>query len=333
LFSTKPVGGNDSAAIGIYFASGNINLWNNGSLINGAKPTENQWHHLAITRNSSNLLTLWIDGTVFGTYSNFTANLSRDSISIGSLAGGGEILSGQAYISNLRMLKGTAVYTSAFTPPTSPVSAVSGTSLLCNFTNASIVDETGRNVIETVGNAQIDTGVKKYGTGSMQFDGTGDYLTIQTSPQLDFGTGDFTIEFWLYLNSIDSTSSVLSKGSYGPYLVYTTGSELTFYSSSNGSSWTVSDLRITSGNLTTSNWHHVAVTRSGNTFRTFFNGSLANSTTSSHSLVVNTTNLDIGRDRSSGNEINGYIDDFRITKGVARYTAGFTPPTQTFALR
>jgi len=167
LFSTKPASGSDSSAIGIYFFDDGVNVWNDGSMINVTKAADNQWIHLAVTRDSSNLLTLWLNGSSAGTSSNFTANLTRDTLAIGALTSGGEILNGPVYISDLRAVKGTALYTSAFTPPTAPLTDVTNTSLLCNFTNASIVDETGRNVIETVGNAQIDTAVKKYGCSLM----------------------------------------------------------------------------------------------------------------------------------------------------------------------
>jgi hypothetical protein len=74
---------------------------------------------------------------------------------------------------------------STITVPTAPPTAVANTSLLLNFTNAGIFDNTGKNNLETVADAQIDTSVKKYGTGSMEFDGTGDYLLIA-----------FQLQFW-----------------------------------------------------------------------------------------------------------------------------------------
>jgi hypothetical protein len=82
----------------------------------------------------------------------------------------------------------TAFVYSSFTPPTAPLTAVTNTQLLCNFTNAGILDNAMMNDLETVGNAQISTSVKKYGTGSMYFDGTGDWLSVPKCQTLEFGS-------------------------------------------------------------------------------------------------------------------------------------------------
>jgi hypothetical protein len=106
------------------------------------------------------------------------------------------------YISGFRVLKGTAIDFSSTGVPTAPYQASdeADTTLLLNFTNAGIFDNTGKNNLETVADAQMDTTVKKYGTGSMEFDGTGDYLLMKGGESFAFGTGDFTIEFWVNTN-------------------------------------------------------------------------------------------------------------------------------------
>jgi hypothetical protein len=105
------------------------------------------------------------------------------------------------YISDIRVVKGTAVYTTTFTPPTAPLNAITNTSYLLKFTNAGIYDHAMLNDLETVGNAQVSTSVVKYGTGSMYFDGAGDYLSRPASSLYALGTGDFTIEAWVYANT------------------------------------------------------------------------------------------------------------------------------------
>ena len=73
-------------------------------------------------------------------------------------------------MSDMRVVNGTAVYTSNFTPPTAPLTKVTNTKLLANFTNAAITDSTGKNNVETGGTAQLDTTVKKFGTASHESD-------------------------------------------------------------------------------------------------------------------------------------------------------------------
>jgi hypothetical protein len=175
-----------------------------------------------------------------------------------------------------------------------------------------------------VGNAQISTSVKKYGTGSITFDGTGDYLDSGGSAvNFAFGTGNFTIEFWMYLNSttqghpIDFRPSGLN-GAY-PTLYITSNTLIYFVSSAN---------RITSSSLSTSTWYHVAISRSGTSTKMFINGTQDGSTyTDSTDYLCKTNGPRIGANDGGTGGVNGYIDDFRITKGYARYTANFTAPT------
>jgi hypothetical protein len=292
--------------------------------------TDNTWHHCAIVRNGSSNITLYVDGVSVGTgtdttnYTNTTGTwyIASNDISVPSNIP-------TAYISDLRIVRGTAVYTSNFVPPPSPLTPIQNSSLLLNMTSAGIYDASMMNNMETVADAKLSTAVSKFGGSSMAFDGTGDYLTMPNSPNLNLGSGDFTIEAWIYLNSMVESSAVVSKGSNGQFLIFIGGNnELSFYASTTGSGWTITDLRIvTSPSLST--WHHIAVTRAGSTVKTFFNGITANSTTLSGSLVSQSTPVLVGYYNAS---FNGYIDDLRITKGVARYTSNFTPATSAFPI-
>jgi hypothetical protein len=227
------------------------------------------------------------------------------------------------YLSNVRIVKGTAVYTSAFTPPTAPLTAITNTSLLCNFTNAGIYDGTGRNVLETVGDAQVDTAVKKYGTGSMQFDGTGDYLDFASNQNLAFGTGNFTVEFWINKGAGDTEVLMdfrtSTNASDGLVLVIYNGLKLTYFTNS-------ADQAQDPTALVQDTWIHYAIARDSGTTRLFRDGTLV-ATKTSDTFNFTNPNLRVGeRLASTGLPFNGYIDDLRITKGVARYTANFTPP-------
>jgi hypothetical protein len=296
----------------------------------------NTWNHFAVTR-SSGTVRLFVNGVQDGSATITTDLTSTNTLNIGDrqASDGSGNYPFNGYISNVRVIKGTALYTSNFTPPTAPLTAVTNTSLLCNFTNAGIFDNTGKNNLETVGNAQIDTSVKKFGTGSLEFDGSGDMVYVQdTANNTNFGVGAFTIEFWVY-------PTAGPAGTYNP----------TFYSNNGSGAWDFGSvgLRIhhqnaifgagTSNVLTFSSaiqnniWTHVAVVRSGNTITAYLNGNSVGSISYSGSIGTSVTKPLIGASDSypTGREfMTGYIDDLRITKGIARYTANFTPPEKAF---
>lgn len=232
------------------------------------------------------------------------------------------------YISNVRFVQGTAVYgTSNFTPPTAPVSAISNTQLLLNYTNAGISDAAAKNALETVGNAGISTTQSKFGGSSISFDGTGDYLTIPNNVLFALGTGDFTIECWAYLtagsnNGLWQLASSAFPGVAGLAVSLFSGQWNIYYQ--NGSQI------YGYGTVTTGAWYHVALVRQSGSLYIYSNG--VKYTVASDTTNYTGTTLVIGGYYSTSQLWNGYINDFRITKGLARYTANFTPPTQAFPL-
>ena len=273
----------------------------------------NVWYHCAVARESSTTR-LFVNGVLYYSFSDtrdYDVNKTLLSISRGTF-----------FISNARIIKGTALYTATFTPPTAPVTAISGTTLLLNGTNAGIFDNAAKNDLKTIGNSQISTSVKKYGTGSMSFDGTGDWLTTIDTPNLQFNTGKFTIECWVYLNAVGSARGFVSKGTS------TTGWSLGT-DASNQVVFSYGSSSITStGTLSVSTWYFITVVREGtgsNQTKIYIAGT--NDGTGTVSTDFNQTDfMYVGADRVGGSPLNGYIDDLRITKGVARYTANFTPP-------
>ena len=286
------------------------------------------WYHLAVVRNSGTVV-VYVNGVSISTSNSSQANqFNVNYIGVGYSTSYPFL----GYLSNFRIVN-TALYTSNFTPSTTPLTAVANTQLLLLSKNAGIYDATMQNNIRTIGDAKVRTNVFKYGTGSIHFDGTGDILSVPHTNSIDLSSGDFTIETWVYWNSYVAGSAVIAKGT-GPYVAYliyvgdaSGGTEVDFYTSISGSGWSVSGLNFTI-NPTLGVWHHLAVTRSGNVYRTFFNGTLANSVTQAGTLVSQSAAppLIMGK-YNVGNTFNGYIDDLRITKGYARYTANFTAPT------
>ena len=294
--------------------------------------TANQWYHIVIQRDGSNTGSIYVNGTRIAnsSYTN-TGFASTADLNIGRNGDNSEYVTG--YISGFKFVKNSAIYSgTTITVPTAPPTDESGTELLCNFTNAGIFDNTGKNNLETVGNAQIDTSVKKYGTGSMEFDGTGDYLVLnQANPDLyAFGTGDFTIECWLYTTNVSQQVSIFYDGRPSG----TNAAQPTLYLNfSNIYYFTQGGDRITGESLSTNTWYHIAVSRQGTSTKLFVNGTQTGSTYTDTNNYTNTVNRPIfGTSGSSvgNNYFYGYIDDLRITKGVARYTAAFTPPTAAF---
>ena len=166
--------------------------------VNAGTPVLGQWNYVAMTFNGSTLQG-YVNGVSQGSISH-TGNAQNTTLSIGTNWNNAYW---NGYIASLRISNTVRTVTSV---PTSPFASDANTSFLCNFTNAGIIDNTAKNDLETVGNAQIDTGTKKFGTGSLEFDGTGDYIWTKASNQdLNVGGGDFTIEGWFYLNSTPST--------------------------------------------------------------------------------------------------------------------------------
>jgi len=283
-----------------------------------------QWNHIAVVRNGSNY-GLFLNGTRIATYtSNNTIGSGDNYAFVGHTGSGSEGYVG--YFSDVRLVNGSSVYDptqTTITVPTAPLTEITNTSLLLNATNAGIYDGTGRNVLETAGDAQVDTAVFKYGTGSMQFDGSGDYLDFPSSDLFAFGTGDFTVEFWINKGSGDSqvvmdTRSTTSS-SDGFVITIFNGQKISYYTSS--TSQAEDPTALVEGT-----WIHYAIARSSGTTRLFRDGTLV-ATKTSDTFNFTHPNLRIGdRLASTGVPLNGSLDDFRITKGVARYTANFTPP-------
>lgn len=187
-------------------------------------------------------------------------------------------------------------------------------------------------------------GAAKYGSASLTFDGNGDWLKVPASSAFEF-PGDFTIEFWVLFTG-DALSFV---GAYGAAIVlnyaYQAGqTNVGWQLRINGQTYTsinvftgVSDLNFNGDPISQNVWHHVAVTRSGSTMRAFLDGSLYGSPITNSDALVPDAAKDLYIGSIATQDPNGYrfyllgrLDELRLTKGVARYTSAFTPPSAAF---
>ncbi len=199
--------------------------------------------------------------------------------------------------------------------------------------------------VTAAGNAQVSTVTPKFGTGSALFDGSGDYLSAPNSSDWVFGSAPFTIEAWINTTANPTGGlfgSIVTRGAggVGPYswLLATQDvggfAKVRFLVSANSDASSSTSIFSTT-TVNTGAWIFVAAVRDGNTLRLFINGVQEATGAFTGAVFDSAAPLGVGAAwygflSSWGNLYTGKIDDLRITKGVARYTANFTPPTTPF---
>ena len=301
-------------------------------VLSGSGFVYNAWNHVAVVRSGSNF-NLYINGVSVSSATSSTSIANNSlGITIGRDNGTGGRFFWNGYISNLRIVNGTAVYTSNFTPPTAPLTAITNTSLLLNFTNAGIYDSASGNDLETVGNAQVSTVQAKWGTTSLAFDGTDDRLVMPASPKFAFGTGDFTIEGWVRRSDTNvrgifqlcGTAGGLSGlANLGLAIGSDTGQVWRIYANNTGynstATWAINT------------WYHFALVKTAGNIKLYVDGTAVITQTDTTNYTGQ--NLCVGGFYDTTFLLNGYIDDLRITNGIARYTSNFTAPTAAFPIQ
>lgn len=312
----------------------------------------NQWYHLAYVR-SGNTISFYVGGVLKGSVAFSGSTGTGSTVYIGTETAQGAYING--YIDELRVTKGVARYTSAFSPPDAgfPVNSTNdplfaNVSLLLkmdgdinpvsyktylNSNFSKIVDSL--NLRSVIGSSSsklggvfnntsfISSEIKKFGSYSAYFSGSSlSYLLIENLPAL--ANNNFTIEFWAYMNNIGGTQVVFdTRPSGGAYhTIYFSGTSLRYHANSAD--------RISSATVAQNNtWYHIAIVRNGTNTTMYLNGTSQGSFTDTTNYLASASNY-IGSSFDNY-PANCYIDEFRITASVARYTANFTPPTQAFA--
>jgi len=305
----NPTGGNDQIVDSTDFSTGS-------------------WYHVAVTC-SSTTVRLFVNGVLkdTGTGRNLSAT---NPVNIGYktyISSGYNYLDG--FISNLRVLKGTALYTSDFTVPTSLLTNVTNTKLLCcqSSNSATAADVTPGTIVASGNPTAVDD--DPFTPGSVFFDGTDDHLDITGQSDLAFGTGDFTLECFVYFASTDPTLDTImdsrTSGSatngflIGRFHTHTQANTIDLYV---GGYAITSDVSV--GNDT---WTHVAVVRSSGTTKLYINGT-ASTTTYSDSNNYSNDDIVIGDQFGNLYPLHGNLSNFHMVKGTAVYTSNFTVPTE-----
>ena len=293
-----------------------------------------QWQHIAVSRLSGSTK-MFLNGTQIGSTYTDSVNFSISyKPTIFKDPAGSTYATG--YISGVRLVVGTGY--STISVPTSVPTTVSGTQFLLTGTNSGIFDSAGQYNIVTGSTAKVSTAQYKNGSSSISFNGTSDYLQMITnqSQTLVLGSSDFTIEGWFYFNSLTTSrklfafDTVITSGYSGIYVETNGSSGVSVYMSSDGGTWTVS--AASSGvTLSTGQWYHIAVVRSGSgssNIKLYVDGtSRASGTFSGTVYTSTTTSYTIGCvyvSSAPAGFFSGYIDEFRVSR-YARYTSTFTP--------
>ena len=321
-----------------------------------------EWHHIAVARENGTTR-MFLDGVVGMSFAD-THNYGTSALAV-EIAGyaGGSTLNWQGYISNLRVCKGHAVYTGNFTVPTRelpvhkappkgvvfPAADNLTVLLACQSSTDATLDSSGRHTLTANGDVHaqsanpgllrgtnISTTITE-NTGSVYFDGTGDYLAMQDSDDFNFGSEDFTVEAWIEGANLGSrTNSVVLNQSTGSatsnsafyFGAGNTGTSL--YLSTSGSSWT--DYIECATDISDNGWNHIVWQRRSNTLEIYVNGILeavaAGSALFSGTVHNSSRIVEIGRQSTSGSQFQGHISNLRVCKGHAVYTENFAVPTR-----
>lgn len=300
----------------------------------------NQWYHIAVSKTGATT-TLYIDGTSVGTTTNVPAN--TNAITYIGYNPGSTVWGYSGYIDSIRITKEIGRYPTAFTPPTAEFSAdpsidqySSRNILLMNMNGAN----NSTTFIDTKYPSYFSARQKKFNNTSIYFDGATDLISTPNNAAFQFGTGDFTVEAWVYpTNSLAGATffsnlyqNIIGQNQHGTaanasFTLYLVNMRPSAQITSGGSGVATCAASYT---IPLNAWTHLAYTRTGTIFRLYVNGVLSAQATSSASVDVSTRNLTIGADGNNTSFFQGYLDEVRVTKGQNRYPLSFTPPTAAF---
>jgi hypothetical protein len=341
--------GLDTTGLHFYVSVDGIQYSINSGIIGTV--VSNTWNHVAVTR-ATDTFKVYLNGVQVGVNYTQAGTLYLGTLNyIGALNYAAIVTNPyrlmNGYISNVRVVKGVVVYTGTFSVPTKPLTAIqsantngnpstaitstTSTGVLLNMSNNSsfLQDSSTNNLTVTNVAGVASSSLTPFNPGSVLFNGTTQYLTVPTNAAFSFGTGDFTVEAWANFSSVAASQYIVdfrldsADGSnQAPALAYQSSSGKILYIS--GSAVNITGTTTIAANT----WYHVALVRSSGTTKLYVNGIL-NGTFADSGSYTNFTNRPIIGAFATGtaNFLGGYISNLRVVKGVAVYTAAFTPPT------
>lgn len=251
-----------------------------------------------------------------------------------SLGGEGEV-SGDPRANSQFDISGTSSLSSNVTYLGSSVSTLANLLIHANGVDGSTTfpdSSSSQHMITANGNAQVDTSQYEFGGASALFDGSGDYLSVPDSENWNFGTGDFTLDCWVRVNSFAGAGATFplvgqTQNSSNFWFIFLSAAAIELQARVAG----VDVIRFSKLNATSlATWYHIAVIRTGTTFRIFVNGTqVGTDETDASAMPDLSASLFIGAD-GLGDFGNGWIDELRVVKGTAVWTTDFTPPTSEY---
>ncbi len=308
---------------GVFLSNGKIFVYHVGgtNLLSTSTYNDNEWHHVAVVRDNGTV-TIYKDGNADGT------KLMNQNLTTTAFVYVGKDLNNKQYagfLDEVRVSRKIARWSANFTPPTSEYAPDEWTVMLLHGNgedNASLIYNAEDQQILNSG-VKTNTTFKVLGNASLYFAGAIAYSLEAVHNDWDFGTGNYTAEFQINTVKVPSnydTILAIDDDEWGIFLNQT-GKIMLFQAPGTRifSNFSVND----------GNWHHVAVSRLSGVAKIFIDGNITGNGSATDDISSD-YNFQIGHDRMGNGDYNGSLDEIRVSKGVARYTAQFTPPTQMF---
>lgn len=314
--------------------------WGNAASVNSSIPIiANQWNHFAMVVTSGGAGTLYINGKSKATTTGISLNGSATGVAVSHVGGGPGVgtLHITGYVADVRYVNNSSVYTAEFTPPVAPLSAISGTQFLTCKNQGTIYDKAGSPIDVILDYGQPSSPAITSSSTQRKFTTSNSIVLANNAEGIDvtgieIGTAPFTVEGWFYHTLTNQAAIYFSSQTDNTFQIksdYIDANRWFYtYVASTGYNF-----QYTSGDTMLNTWNHIVLQRnSSNVLQMFLNGTSLGTHTSVTGNVNTSNDLQLFAGAEGGGYTNfeGYVQDFRISVGIARYSGNFTPPTAQF---